>query len=65
MYVGFIKKNAWLFGVEVLTLYNYFIVFLNVNLHLKIYNFWKKQHFGKIICCRGSYTTFPLWETTG
>jgi excinuclease ABC subunit A len=37
-------------------------VFLNVNLHLKIYNFWKKQHFGKIICYTGSNPSFPLWE---
>ncbi len=27
---------------------------LNVNPDLKIYNFWKKQHFGKRICYRGS-----------
>jgi excinuclease ABC subunit A len=37
-------------------------VLSNVNLHLKIYNFWKKQHFGKIICYTGSNPSFPLWE---
>jgi hypothetical protein len=53
----------WLFGVEVLTLYNYFIVLINVKPDLKIYNFWKKQHFGKIICSKGYLPDFQKWET--
>jgi hypothetical protein len=55
--------KRWLFGVEVLTLYlNYFIVLINVNPGLKIYNFWKKQHFGKTICSNSPKPPFRYWE---
>ena len=32
---------------------------LNINQCLKIYNFWKKQHFGKIICSKRFLLSFP------
>jgi hypothetical protein len=65
-YILDLKKSAWFFCVEVISpIGDVFSIVLNycTNQEIKIYNFWKKQHFGKIICCRGSNAPFPVWET--
>jgi len=67
-YILDLKKNARFFCVEVISPIGdvFFSLVLNycTNQEIKIYNFWKKQHFGKIICFRVYTPSFHVWEMT-
>jgi len=58
-YILDLKKNARFFCVEVISPIGdvFFSLVLNycTNQEIKIYNFWKKQHFGKVFVGKNSF----------
>jgi hypothetical protein len=62
-YILDLKKSAWFFCVEVISpIGDVFSIVLNycTNQEIKIYNFWKKQHFGKVFVGKNSFPIIPL-----